>query len=435
VYTDFAKLNGLTAGANVSVAGMNAGQVDDIQLPSGPNQKFRLKLEVREDLHPLVRTNSVASIETQGVVGGSFLAIATGSADHPEAPKGSTLPSKEPFAIGDLIAKMGQTVDDVQKTVSDSKGKIDAILTSASNISSHVNRITGNVANATSHLDGSLAATARNVEQITKSGTAIADNIRQVTDNIKQVTDDLRSGRGTFGKLLTDDQVYGEVASVTKSADVTARRVASISGQIDDQIKKMTASGGPAEGVMTNITQTMNNARVALGEMSDAMKALEHNFLLRGFFHDRGYFNLSELSPAEYREGVLAQGDRQRLRVWLKADLLFSKPSDGHATLTDAGRARIDSAMAGFLPYLPDAVLVVEGYATDGAASQQMVAARARAGAVRWYLLDRFHLDPRSTGLMPLGAAAPDSPTGKTWSGVALSLFVKRERMTSRPQP
>jgi hypothetical protein len=41
-------------------------------------------------------------------------------------------------------------------------------------------------------------------------------------------------------------------------------------------------------------------------------------------------------------------------------------------------------------------------------------------------VIERFHLDPGAVGVMPLGADAPGSPQGSTWSGVALAVFVER---------
>ncbi len=43
-----------------------------------PAGKFRVELQITEELHPLVRTDSIASIETEGLVGGSYLAISLG---------------------------------------------------------------------------------------------------------------------------------------------------------------------------------------------------------------------------------------------------------------------------------------------------------------------------------------------------------------------
>jgi len=52
--------------------------------------------------------------------------------------------------------------------------------------------------------------------------------------------------------------------------------------------------------------------------------ALKHNFLLRGFFNRRGYYNLDEISPADYRSGVLENGKRKTMRIWLRSSLLFA---------------------------------------------------------------------------------------------------------------
>jgi hypothetical protein len=45
---------------------------------------------------------------------------------------------------------------------------------------------------------------------------------------------------------------------------------------------------------------------------------------------------------------------------------------------------------------------------------------------VRDYIIERFHLDPGTVGLVPLGSEAIGSPQGSTWSGIALAVFVER---------
>src|SRR5688572_24041729 len=59
LYTEFAKLGQLEAGSIVRVAGMNAGEVTEIQVPSSPEGKFRVKMEVREYITAIVRTDTV----------------------------------------------------------------------------------------------------------------------------------------------------------------------------------------------------------------------------------------------------------------------------------------------------------------------------------------------------------------------------------------
>src|SRR5687768_2079513 len=59
VYTEFTTITGLQPGAIVRVSGAPAGSVTGIEPPLNPNGKFRVRLEITEDLHQLVRTDSV----------------------------------------------------------------------------------------------------------------------------------------------------------------------------------------------------------------------------------------------------------------------------------------------------------------------------------------------------------------------------------------
>ena len=70
-------------------------------------------------------------------------------------------------------------------------------------------------------------------------------------------------------------------------------------------------------------------------------------------------------------------------------------------------------------------ILVVEGYAPSGSADQQFVASRARAFVAREYLFERFHLDQRSTGVMPLSGGPSEGAPSQPWSGVALTFYFK----------
>ena len=71
-YTEFAQVNALEAGAKVRVGGMDAGEIVEIRVPPGPASKFRVKLRIIEKLFPVIRTDSVASIATDGLLGNSF---------------------------------------------------------------------------------------------------------------------------------------------------------------------------------------------------------------------------------------------------------------------------------------------------------------------------------------------------------------------------
>jgi phospholipid/cholesterol/gamma-HCH transport system substrate-binding protein len=94
VYTEFKKITGLAPGAAVRVSGAKAGSITQILPPDTPSGKFRVELEIVEDLHQLVRTDSLATIETEGLVGGNYLGITTGSDTAPSWPRTRRLPAR-----------------------------------------------------------------------------------------------------------------------------------------------------------------------------------------------------------------------------------------------------------------------------------------------------------------------------------------------------
>ncbi|MGH9337347.1 MAG: MlaD family protein, partial [Vicinamibacteria bacterium] len=117
VYAEFEKLAGLEDGARVRVAGRDAGEVLSISYPSSPDARFRVEMRVIEDLHGLVRTDSVAIIQTEGLVGNMLVDIGEGSSEARPAPDRGTIDSREPFEIADLMIKASEVADTLSTTI------------------------------------------------------------------------------------------------------------------------------------------------------------------------------------------------------------------------------------------------------------------------------------------------------------------------------
>src|SRR5205814_121500 len=81
------------------VGGMDAGEVLDIGVPDSPPSRFRVKWRINAKLRGLVRADSVVTIETEGVVGGTYVSVRPGSARAPEAAALATIPSREPIEL------------------------------------------------------------------------------------------------------------------------------------------------------------------------------------------------------------------------------------------------------------------------------------------------------------------------------------------------
>ena len=92
---------------------MDAGTVTRIDVPSRPDAKFRIHFRIIEKLHPIVRQDSVATIQTDGLLGNKYLQVDAGSPDVQLAQNDSLIRSTEPFDWGDLMDEISNAVKQV----------------------------------------------------------------------------------------------------------------------------------------------------------------------------------------------------------------------------------------------------------------------------------------------------------------------------------
>ena len=403
VYAEFLKIAGLESGATVRVAGLDAGEVESIHVPQGPQQPFRVRLRVRRDLHPLVRLDSVAAIQNDGLVGNKFVQVEAGTEGSAIVPDGGTIRSREPFDLADVLERMSDTIDTVNAMVNDVKGSVDRAF-------------------------GTLTAVASETQDlITDVGgdaREIVASARQVSADLNAIVSGVRAGRGTVGQLLTDDSLYRSAKNMAAEAEKAVANVRVASEQARAAIDEFRGSGGPVKGVAGDLQHTLALARDAMSDLADATEALKRNFFFRGFFNRRGYFDLDDVTVQQYRQGTLATKDRRVMRIWLGSGVLFERDAAGQERLSADGRARLDSAMSQFIRYPRTSPFVIEGYAQRATGDEQFLLSRRRAQLVRDYLVGKFGLDPNYVATMAMGEQADDSPQGDRWDGVALAMFI-----------
>jgi phospholipid/cholesterol/gamma-HCH transport system substrate-binding protein len=154
----FDNVAGLAVGADVQVGGVHSGNVHSIKLPHKPGDKVIVVMDLDRSTKEIIKRDSVASIETEGVLGNQFVAISFGSAGQAEVADGETIQSVPPLELGALLAKTNAILDSSQQ----------AIL-----------------------------------------------NTTQATAHLNSVSAKIDSGQGTVGALVNDRQVYNDLEQTT----------------------------------------------------------------------------------------------------------------------------------------------------------------------------------------------------------------------------
>jgi phospholipid/cholesterol/gamma-HCH transport system substrate-binding protein len=327
-------------------------------------------------------------------------------------------------------------LDNVHSSVTDLHGRLDVALES--------------VTKTVNHVDGLVTVVQPDIRKL-------ASNASQITDTINDIVSDLNAGKGPAGLLLRDettrkmlqatlsnaqqatlnlsdaseraDQVLADVQSrdLASKAQSILENVQAMSEQLNQTVKRALAPDNMGDDGATNIRETLSNLNRGTANLAEDTEALKHEFFFRGFFKKRGFYDLEQLSSADYLKACQRQ-NACGSRTWLDAANLFATGSNGAVLLDEAGRHAIDSAVAPVVDSLLGHLVIVEGYSGTGTPDQQFVTSRRRADLVREYLEAHFHLVHSEVGIVPLRDKTPHCAGRNTWNGVAIVLFDDRRK-------
>jgi phospholipid/cholesterol/gamma-HCH transport system substrate-binding protein len=408
-YTSFQNVDGIPKGAKVRVNGMDAGEVESIQIPSSPSQKFRLKMNVEDRLRGLIRQDSLVTVETDGLVGDKFLLIQGGTDRAAEAAPESTIQGKEPFEIGKLL-------EQAQGTMKDVSGRLDTTLDTATGT---LRTATGTIRN----VDGVVldVRKGKGAAGLLLEDPATAADVKQSIANVRQTTEKLNTTTTRVDSLLADvqtRQLIPKIDDTLVSAKSATQNLDQTSQQVNTTLKSAFGEDQYGEDAGTNLQQSLTNLNQASGNLTDDTEALKHEFFFKGFFKHRGYDNLDELPVEQYRAGQIFK-KLPESRQWIAAPDLFTTNQSGEEVLSAQGRQNIDQALGQFKA-IYDRPLIVEGYASSGSPSEELVQSRRRAALVRGYLQVHYHVAPKNTGIIALRSTPPESTGKTTFDGVSL---------------
>ena len=321
--TKFASVAGLDAGADVEVGGVHSGTVRSIELPHKSGELVTVVMELNKSTQDIIRQDSVASIQTEGLLGNQYVALSFGSQDKPEVRSGDTIASIPPLEMSALLDE--------------------------------ANGLLG-------------------------QGKTAMVNINKVAEHLNSVSAKIDSGQGTVGALVNDKALYANLDQTAGSARLAAAA-----------------------------------AQKGVTDFEDNMEALKHNFLLRGYFKNRGYEDSSDLGKDEIESVPEATTVKD---FTFQAKDLFDKQDSaklkGQKTLKAAGE---------FLAANDFGLAVVEvSTGNAGSSDTDLTLAQARAMVVRDYIVQHYGFDDTKLKTFALGKQTTDDSKGN-WGLIRVLIY------------
>ena len=157
----FKNVAGLNNGAEVRVGGIHKGTVTQIQLPTRSDGEMTVHMKMESSTGKVIKKDSMASIQTEGLLGSKYVEISFGSDTAPQVENGVTIASVPPLDISDLIKKTNDILDSTKQTLS---------------------------------------------------------NVQESTGHLKEISSKIDQGKGTMGALVNDKTFYEQLHATAAQA-------------------------------------------------------------------------------------------------------------------------------------------------------------------------------------------------------------------------
>ncbi len=110
--TTFYNVSGLQIGNNIRFSGINVGTVDNIRIIN--DSTVIVNMIVQKEIQPFIKTDCMATIGSEGIIGARVLIITQGSAETKSVKSGQFLTSIEPVETDAIISSLNITAQNAE---------------------------------------------------------------------------------------------------------------------------------------------------------------------------------------------------------------------------------------------------------------------------------------------------------------------------------
>ena len=215
----FKDVGGLQAGNNVRLSGINVGTIENISIVS--DTSVRVEILIDESIRKFIKKDAVAIIGSEGLMGNKVLIINPGTGGKMIIENNDIIETAQPINIDDILISLKTTIEntssitgDLSKIINDvqiGKGTIGKLIVDKSmgqNIDSTFTNLKEGSIGFKIFMDK-----AKDLEDILISLRSTIDNTTNITSDLSTITGNIQSGKGTIGRLLTDQSLGQNIDS------------------------------------------------------------------------------------------------------------------------------------------------------------------------------------------------------------------------------
>jgi phospholipid/cholesterol/gamma-HCH transport system substrate-binding protein len=232
----FDDVSGLSQKADVKIAGVKVGWVENIELTPVGKAQADILVNKKYALYD----NAYAVVRQEGLIGTKYLELIPGDPMLPQLTSGNQLarPGREAVSVDELLFKFKNIANHVEQVTDSIKDaftgqeraeQLKSMVENLSSASAKIERLSAsldhtisdkedvlkqivdNIASFTQTLKEDLPALRDTLNNSTESIAKAADEAREGFTSISSVTQKIDEGRGLLGKLINEDDMYRDI--------------------------------------------------------------------------------------------------------------------------------------------------------------------------------------------------------------------------------
>jgi phospholipid/cholesterol/gamma-HCH transport system substrate-binding protein len=239
-FARFKDVGGLIAGDPIFINGVERGKVKKVDLQLN---LVVVEMAVRQGV--AVPRDSKVSLQAVGIMGERNVTIMRGASPQAIAP-GDTVDGELLMGLGEVMGRTGEIIDEVDAAIENLRDVTEALnrdgklkegiadfaatgksarqMTEENRV--RINRTLDNLDRSTAQLskllDSHYADIDTSLTAFGKAGREVQNTVAHLTeisDNLKKISTNLKDGKGSAGRLLTDQTLVLRMESATASLD------------------------------------------------------------------------------------------------------------------------------------------------------------------------------------------------------------------------
>ena len=245
------------------------------------NGKVEVDMSIEQQSLQYIRKDAKAKISTDGLIGNKIIEIYGGSSKATQIEAGDFLVNDKLLNTDEMMNKLSKNNDNLLE------------------ITNNLKVISGRIVDGKGSI-GKLLTDETIVNQInatTKNLKAASENIEKLSSNVSEYGAKLNN-KGTLANDLVSDtlifsklrQTVSQLQSVAVTSQSAVNNLESAGATLNNGLNNKKASIGMLlsdEPSANNIKITLQNLQSASKKLDDDLEAVQHNFFFRGFFRKK----------------------------------------------------------------------------------------------------------------------------------------------------